>query len=80
MKRISRKNESDYISWFHNDCSSSLQCHWVLHRIGEVMLRSVKTGRPLYHALHCWAMVGPTLLKVSEALRNLNIYHCCVAS
>jgi len=42
----------------------SLQCHWVLHRIGEVMLRSVKTGRPLYHALHCWAIVGPTLLKV----------------
>lgn len=28
------------------------------------MLRSVKTGRPLYHALHCWAIVGPTLLKV----------------
>ncbi|XP_046456568.1 brefeldin A-inhibited guanine nucleotide-exchange protein 3-like isoform X3 [Daphnia pulex] len=43
----------------------SLQCHWVLHRIGEVMLRSVKTGRPLYHALHCWAIVGPTLLKAA---------------
>ena len=28
------------------------------------MLRSVKTGRPLFHALHCWAMIGPTLLKV----------------
>lgn len=29
------------------------------------MLRSIKNGRPLYHALHCWAIVGPTLLKVS---------------
>merc|ERR1740128_525833 len=49
-----------------NEENINLQCHWVLHRIGEVMLRSVKTGRPLFHALHCWAIIGPTLLKAAS--------------
>ena len=36
----------------------------LLHRICDVMLKAVKTGRPLIHLIKAWAIVGPHLIEV----------------
>jgi brefeldin A-inhibited guanine nucleotide-exchange protein 3 len=36
----------------------------LLHRICDVMLKAVKTGRPLVHLIKAWAIVGPHLIEV----------------
>lgn len=36
----------------------------LLHRICDVMLKAIKTGRPLVHLIKAWAIVGPHLIEV----------------
>ena len=37
----------------------------LLHRIGDVMLKTVRSGRPLIHVMRAWSVVGPHLMEVS---------------
>ncbi|XP_057667053.1 brefeldin A-inhibited guanine nucleotide-exchange protein 3 isoform X2 [Diorhabda carinulata] len=37
----------------------------LLHRIGEVTLKSVKSGRPLIHIMKLWSIVGPHLMQAA---------------
>ncbi len=38
----------------------------LFHRISEVMLKCVKSGRPLLHIIRAWSVVGPHLMEVSH--------------
>lgn len=38
----------------------------LLHRIGDVMLKTVRSGRPLIHIMRAWSVVGPHLMEVSR--------------
>lgn len=38
----------------------------LLHRLAEVMLRAVGSGRPLLHVMRAWAVAGPHFMEVSE--------------
>ena len=40
----------------------------LLHRICDVMLKAIKTGRPLVHLIKAWAIVGPHLIEVIEGI------------
>ena len=37
----------------------------LFHRISEVMLKCVRSGRPLLHIVKAWATVGPHLMEVN---------------
>lgn len=36
----------------------------LLHRLAEVMLRAVRSGRPLLHIMRAWAVAGPHFMEV----------------
>jgi hypothetical protein len=38
----------------------------LLHRIGDVMLKTVRSGRPLIHVMRAWSVVGPHLMEVES--------------
>ena len=42
----------------------------LFHRISEVMLKCVRSGRPLMHIVKAWATVGPHLMEVTTLLFN----------
>ncbi|XP_067003777.2 brefeldin A-inhibited guanine nucleotide-exchange protein 3 [Anabrus simplex] len=37
----------------------------LLHRIGDVMLKCVRSGRPLIHIMRVWSIVGPHLMEAA---------------
>lgn len=37
----------------------------LLHRVGDVMLKCVHSGRPLVHIMRAWAIVGPHLMEAA---------------
>ncbi|KAK7072629.1 hypothetical protein SK128_000628 [Halocaridina rubra] len=37
----------------------------LLHRLAEVMLRAVRSGRPLIHIMRAWAVVGPHFMEAA---------------
>ncbi|XP_074030577.1 brefeldin A-inhibited guanine nucleotide-exchange protein 3 [Leptinotarsa decemlineata] len=37
----------------------------LLHRIGEVTLKCIKSGRPLIHIMKCWSIVGPHFMQAA---------------
>ncbi|CAG9864816.1 unnamed protein product [Phyllotreta striolata] len=37
----------------------------LLHRVGEVTLKCVKSGRPLVHVMKIWSIVGPHLMQAA---------------
>uniref|UniRef100_A0A6P7F2C8 Brefeldin A-inhibited guanine nucleotide-exchange protein 3 isoform X1 n=2 Tax=Diabrotica virgifera virgifera TaxID=50390 RepID=A0A6P7F2C8_DIAVI len=37
----------------------------LLHRIGEVTLKSIKSGRPLLHIMKIWSIVGPHFMQAA---------------
>ncbi|XP_060521319.1 brefeldin A-inhibited guanine nucleotide-exchange protein 3 [Cylas formicarius] len=37
----------------------------LLHRIGEVMLKCIKSGRPLIHIMKVWSIVGPHFMQAA---------------
>jgi hypothetical protein len=39
----------------------------LLHRIGDVMLKTIRSGRPLIHVMRAWSVVGPHLMEVSQS-------------
>jgi len=38
----------------------------LLHRVGDVMLKTVRSGRPLIHVMRAWSVVGPHLMEVNH--------------
>jgi brefeldin A-inhibited guanine nucleotide-exchange protein 3 len=38
----------------------------LLHRVGDVMLKTVRSGRPLIHVMRAWSVVGPHLMEVTQ--------------
>jgi hypothetical protein len=48
---------NNFFWWRHKDAL-------LLHRICDVMLKAIKTGRPLVHLIKAWAIVGPHLIEV----------------
>lgn len=47
--------------WGPSDADTSL----LLTRVGTVMLRTVRSGRPLVHIMRVWSIVGPHLMEVT---------------
>ena len=45
--------------------SLSVNATLLFHRISEVMLKCIKSGRPLLHIVKAWAIVGPHLTEAS---------------
>lgn len=37
----------------------------LLHRIGEVTLKCIRSGRPLIHTMKVWSIVGPHFMQAS---------------
>ncbi|KAJ9574458.1 hypothetical protein L9F63_008384, partial [Diploptera punctata] len=37
----------------------------LLHRVGDVMLKTVRSGRPLIHVMRAWSVVGPHLMEAA---------------
>ncbi len=48
----------------HASSDGNIDDGLLLHRICDVMLKAVKTGRPLIHLIKAWAIVGPHLIEV----------------
>jgi hypothetical protein len=46
----------------------------LLHRVGDVMLKTVHSGRPLIHVMRAWSVVGPHLMEVTVTC-DLNLFH-----
>ena len=42
----------------------------LLHRVGDVMLKTVRSGRPLIHVMRAWSVVGPHLMEVWFLFHN----------
>ncbi|XP_054267407.1 brefeldin A-inhibited guanine nucleotide-exchange protein 3-like [Macrosteles quadrilineatus] len=47
--------------WAPHDADTSL----LLTRVGQVMLKTVRSGRPLVHIMRVWSMVGPHLMEAA---------------
>lgn len=47
-------------AWTLLDSDASL----LLVRVGQVMLKTVRSGRPLIHVMRVWSIVGPHLMEV----------------
>ncbi|XP_021942345.1 brefeldin A-inhibited guanine nucleotide-exchange protein 3 isoform X2 [Zootermopsis nevadensis] len=37
----------------------------LLHRVGDAMLKTVRSGRPLIHVMRAWSVVGPHLMEAA---------------
>jgi len=74
---FSSKVNSKYQKWRKktqkesNSVDSNLDA-LLLHRICDVMLKAIKTGRPLVHLIKSWAIVGPHLIEVSHSIFIFN--------
>lgn len=49
----------------------------LLHRLAEVMLRAVNSGRPLLHIMRAWAVAGPHFMEVGGMDLGLSISRSC---
>ena len=45
---------------------TSLRNALLLNRLGDVMLRVMRSDRPLLHLMKCWAVVSPHLVEVGQ--------------
>lgn len=43
----------------------------LLTRIGDVMLKCIRSGRPLIHIMRAWSIVGPHFMEVCNNLKDL---------
>jgi len=58
---------NNFFWWRHKDAL-------LLHRICDVMLKAIKTGRPLVHLIKAWAIVGPHLIEVGMTPHMLLVF------
>lgn len=42
----------------------------LLHRVGGVMLKCIRSGRPLIHVMQVWSIIGLHLMEVTIALND----------
>lgn len=47
----------------------------LLSRIAQVMLKCVRSGRPLIHIMKAWAIVGPHYMEVKSIFRTIMLYY-----
>lgn len=56
---------TNYCSSRSHSVATQASCSTLLfHRISEVMLKCVRSGRPLLHIVRAWSVVGPHLMEV----------------